>query len=102
LDFFLQDSQVRLEGLLRLSEGQPTEVRKLIRKQLGSVHSGWANCYLETGQYRKAREAVSRAAQMNLTLGVAIKWLLTWMSPGLALRTVRHHRQSRKDSAFIV
>jgi glycosyltransferase involved in cell wall biosynthesis len=102
LDFFLQDSQVRLEGLLRLSEGQPTEVRKLIRKQLGSVHSGWANCYLETGQYRKAREAVSRAAQMNLTFGVAIKWLLTWMSPRLALRTVRHYRESRRDSASIV
>jgi glycosyltransferase involved in cell wall biosynthesis len=102
LDFFLQDSQLRLEGLLRLSEGQPTEVRNLIRKQLGSVHSGWANCYLETGQHRKAREAVSRAAQMNLSFNVAVKWLLTWMSPRLALRTVRHHQERTKDSSGIV
>jgi glycosyltransferase involved in cell wall biosynthesis len=102
LDFFLQDSQLRLEGLLRLSEGQPTEVRKLIRKQLGSVHSGWANCYLETGQYRKAREAVSRAAQLDLTFNIAVKWLLTWISPRLALRTVRHHQERTKDSSGIV
>lgn len=101
LDFFLQDSQLRLEGLLRLTEGQPTAVRNLIRKQLGSIHSGWANCYLETGQYRKAREAVSKAAQMNLTFNIIVKWLLTWMSPQLALRSVRRHRESR-DSAFTV
>ena len=64
MDFFLQDSQLRLEGLLRLSESLPPNVRKLIRKQLGSLHSGWTNWYLEAGQHGKAREAVSRAAQL--------------------------------------
>jgi len=98
LEFWLQDSQLRLEGLLRLSEGMPRKVRKLIREQLGSVHSGWTNWHLETGQYGKAREAVSRAAQLDLTFNVAVKWLLTWMSPRLALRTVRHHQERRKDS----
>jgi glycosyltransferase involved in cell wall biosynthesis len=101
-DFWLRDSQLRLEGLLRLSEGQPKQVRKLIREQLGSIHSGWVNCYLEAGEYKKAREAVSRAAQMNLSFNVAVKWLLTWMSPRLALITVRHHQESKKDSAFTV
>lgn len=102
LDFFLQDSQLRLEGLLRLSEGQPREVRNLIRKQLGSVHSGWVNCYLEAGEFGKARKAVSRAAQMSFSFNIAVKWLLTWTSPRLALQTVRHYRESRKDSAFSV
>ena len=102
LEFFLQDSQLRLEGLLRLSEGLPRKIRKLIREQLGSIHSGWTNWYLETGQYGKAREAVSRAAQLDLTFNIAVKWLLTWMSPRLALRTVRHHQESRKDSASVV
>ena len=102
VEFVLQDSQLRLEGLLRLSEGVPWKIRKLIREQLGSVHSGWANWYLETGQYGKARRAVSRAAQLDLTLNVAAKWLLTWMSPRLALRTVRHHQESRKDLASAV
>ena len=101
LDFFLQDSQLRLEGLLRLTEGQPAAVRNLVRRQLGSIHSGWVNCYLETGQYGKARIAASKAAQMNLTFNVAVKWLLTWISPRLAFRTVRH-RERKKASAFTV
>jgi hypothetical protein len=32
-DFFLQDSQLRLEGLLRVSERLPKKVRKLVREQ---------------------------------------------------------------------
>ena len=97
-DFFLQDSQLRLEGLLRLGEALPTNVRKLIRAQLGSVHSGWTNWYLQNEEYGKAREAVSRAAQLDLTLNVAAKWLLTWMTPRLGLRTVRQRRERGKDS----
>jgi hypothetical protein len=101
LEFWLQDSQLRLEGLLRLSESLPRKIRKLVREQLGLVHSGWANWYLETGQYGKAREAVSRAAQLDLTFNVAMKWLLAEISPQLALRTVRH-RQDRRNSSAIV
>jgi glycosyltransferase involved in cell wall biosynthesis len=102
LEFWLQDSQLRLEGLLQLSEALPTEVRRIIRKTLGSVHSGWANWYLETGQYEKAREAVSRAAQLDLTLNITVKWLLVWMNPRLALRTVHHYQETRKDLADVV
>jgi glycosyltransferase involved in cell wall biosynthesis len=101
-EFLLRDSQLRLEGLLRLSEGLPGEVRKAIRSQLRSTHSGWANWYLENGEYAKARKAVARAAKMDLTLGVAIKWLLTWTSPRLALRTVRQHQERTKDSSGVV
>jgi glycosyltransferase involved in cell wall biosynthesis len=97
-DFFLQDSQLRLEGLLRLGDSLPLKIRKLIRAQLGSVHSGWTNWYLESEQYGKAREAVSRAAQLDLTLNVAAKWLLTWVTPRLAHRTVRQRRERGKDS----
>jgi glycosyltransferase involved in cell wall biosynthesis len=105
VEFFLQESQSRLEGLLRLSEGTPSmprKIRKLIREQLGSVHSGWVNWYLEIGQYRKAREAASRAAQVDLTFNSAMKWLLTSTSPRLTLRAVRHHQERNKDSAGIV
>jgi hypothetical protein len=98
LEFFLQDSQLRLEGILRLCEDLPKEIRQLVREQLGSVHSGWVNWYLETGQYAKARKAVSTAAQMDLTLNVAMKWLLTWISPRLALRTVRHRMERGNNS----
>jgi glycosyltransferase involved in cell wall biosynthesis len=101
LEFFLQASQLRLEGLSRLTESQPAAIRNLIRQQLGSIHSGWVNCYLETGQYGKARAAASKAAQMCLTFNVAVKWMLTWISPQLALQIARH-RERERASAFTV
>jgi glycosyltransferase involved in cell wall biosynthesis len=100
VEFWLRDSQLRLEGLLRLADGQP-EVRNLVRRQLGSIHSGWVNCYLESGQYAKARVAASKAAQMALTFNVAVKWMLTWISPRLALRIARH-REGERASEFTV
>jgi glycosyltransferase involved in cell wall biosynthesis len=101
MEFFLQDSQLRLEGLLRLSESLPKQVRAVIREQLSLIHSGWVNWYLERGEYAKAREAVSRAAQTNLNFNLAVKWLLTWMSPRLALRTVRQRQKDRKDAVTV-
>jgi glycosyltransferase involved in cell wall biosynthesis len=97
LEFVLRQTQIRFEKFLRLSEGLPTKMRKSILAGLGSVHSGLANCHLEAGEYGKAREALSRAAQMNLTFNIAVKWLLTWISPRLALRAVQQHQQRRKD-----
>ena len=102
IEFFLKDSQLRLEGLMRISEGLPKTVRKTIREQLRSVHSGWVNWYLETGQYSKAREAASRAARTDLTFNIAMKWLLTWMNPQLALRAAREHQEKNKASTGIV
>jgi glycosyltransferase involved in cell wall biosynthesis len=101
MEFFLQDSQIRLEGLLRLTEDQPPAIRDLVRRQLGSVHSGWVNCHLEAGKYEKARAAANKAAQLNLTFNIGVKWLLTWMSPRLALRTVRR-REDKRASSFTV
>lgn len=102
MDFFLQGSQLRLEGLLRLSDQLPSNIRKLIREQLRGIHSGWANWYLETGQIGKARQAASRAVRMDPTFNVAVKWLLTWVSPQLALQTVRQHQERTKESSGIV
>jgi glycosyltransferase involved in cell wall biosynthesis len=97
-EFWLRDSQIRLEGLLRLSEGLPEKIRDVIRERLSGVHSGWANWYLENGEYGKARQAASRAAQLNLTFNVAAKWLLTWMSPQLALRSVQRRKERERES----
>jgi glycosyltransferase involved in cell wall biosynthesis len=102
IEFMLQDSQVWLEGLLRLGGRVPTDVRRLIRDQLGLVESGLANCYMREGKHEKAREAISRAAQLHPSFSIAVKWLLTWTSPRLALRAVRYHQERRKDSSGIV
>ena len=85
------------DSLDRLGDAVPWKVRQLIREQLGSVHSGWTNWYLETRQYAKAREAASRAAKLDLRFSFAVKWLLTWISPRLALRAVQRHQQRTKD-----
>jgi len=97
LEFVLRQTQIRFEKFLRLSEGLPEKMRKLILAGLGAVHSGLANCHLEAGEYGKAREAISRAAQLDLTFNIAAKWLLTWISPRLALRAVERHQQRKKD-----
>jgi len=101
MEFFLQDSQLRLEGLLRLNRRLPRSVVKVVKEQLRDIHSGWANWYLESGQYDNARRAVSTAVRTDFTLNVAVKWLLTWMNPRLALRTVQRYRESRKDSGIV-
>jgi glycosyltransferase involved in cell wall biosynthesis len=97
-EFLLQASQRRLEGLLGLSECLPNEIRKVIRERLSTVHSGWVNWYLEIGQYGRARQAASKAARLNLTRNIAAKWLLTWISPRLALQTVLRHQERNKDT----
>jgi len=91
MDFFLKDSQIRLEGLMAMGSRIPASVRQLIRQQLSSVHSGWTNWYLEAGDYRRARDSVNRAVRMNLTRNIVMKWLLTWVSPALARIAVRRH-----------
>jgi glycosyltransferase involved in cell wall biosynthesis len=96
-EFWLRDSQLRLEGLLRLSEDLPWKIRQIVRQQLGSVQSGWGTWYLETGQYGKAREAMSSALQLDLTFKVGVKWVLTWTAPQLALRIARRRKERGKD-----
>jgi len=100
MDFFLQDSQVRLEKLLGLGESVPAQIRDLIREQLSSIHSGWTNWYLEAGQYGKARGSVTKAAKMHLNRNIALKWLLTWTSPALARHAVRR-RLDQKKGGFV-
>jgi glycosyltransferase involved in cell wall biosynthesis len=97
-DFWLEDSQRRLEGLWRLRESLPANVRNAIRERLSTVHSGWANWHLENGEYEKAREAALKAVQLHLTFNVAAKWALTWVSPQLALRKVKQRKQRAKES----
>jgi glycosyltransferase involved in cell wall biosynthesis len=97
LEFVLRQTQIRFEKFLRQSEGLPAKMRKLILAGLGAVHSGLANCHLEAGEYGKAREAISKAARLDLTFNIAVKWLLTWINPRLALRAVERHQQRKKD-----
>jgi len=99
--FFLQDSQLRLERLLSLTQNQPTAVRNVVRQQLGAIHSGWVNCHLRSGEIDKARASAWKSLQMAPSANYGMKWLLTWTSPSLALRTIRQ-RESKKGPSFTV
>lgn len=98
LVFVLEQSERRLNKFLELSDGMPASLRDLMRIQLASIHSGLTNCYLEAGNVSKARTYASRAVRADFTLNFAAKWLLTWMSPTIALRTVQKYQKDKKAS----
>jgi hypothetical protein len=102
MEFLLKDSQVRLEGLMRLGAAVPASVQRVIREQLREIHSGWTNWYLEAGQFAKARQSASKTIRTDPTFNAGVKWLLIWMSPRLALMAVERHREIRRASAGIV
>jgi glycosyltransferase involved in cell wall biosynthesis len=102
LDVKLRDAQLKFEMHARAGDAVPPKIHKLIRQGLGTIHSGWANWYLENGEYAKAREAALKAVQLNLKFNLAAKWLLTWISPRLALQAVKHYQERNKESAPFV
>jgi hypothetical protein len=77
------------EKWLRLDGEYSTEVRKMIIENLRAVHSGWANWYLETGQFYQARRAASTALKYRMTPQLAVKWALTWTAPRIARKVTR-------------
>lgn len=45
-----------------------------------------------------ARSCLESSSILDPRSNIAVKWLLTWISPRLALRTVRHYQERSKDS----
>jgi glycosyltransferase involved in cell wall biosynthesis len=98
-DFRLQMAQHRYEKRFGFSDRFPKVIRRLIRKDLAAVHSGWANWFLQKKDYGKARQAVSEAARINLTPAIAIKWALTQSAPGVARKIVLARQEYRGGRA---
>ncbi|MGB6691511.1 MAG: glycosyltransferase family A protein [Terracidiphilus sp.] len=80
----LQMLQSLLEKNLTSSGCLPSGVASVLSVRLRTIHSQWANWHLRNGNYEKARQSISRAAQYDLTPGVALKWVLAQIAPGLA------------------
>ena len=102
LEFVLLQTLIRFEKFKSLSAGLPAKVRESIVEGLATVHSGLANCHLQTGDYAKARHEAFKAVQADFSFNLIAKWLLTWISPRLALRTVELRQQRRKTAAQFV
>lgn len=81
-----RQQQYMLEKWLRMDAALPPDVRRTVERNLGALHSHWANWHLQNGQYDKARQAVARAVKYKITLGTTVKWALTWLAPALARR----------------
>jgi glycosyltransferase involved in cell wall biosynthesis len=88
IEFRLQSEQYRYEKWLGLGT-VTASMRKSILAHLRSVHSAWANFYLARKEYAQARRSLSAAAKYQLTSTVALKWLLTSLSPQFASLIVR-------------
>jgi glycosyltransferase involved in cell wall biosynthesis len=82
----LRQQQHMLEKWLRMDAALPPDVRITVERNLGGLHSHWANWYLENAQYPEARQAVSRAVKYKVTPGTMVKLVLTWLAPALARR----------------
>jgi glycosyltransferase involved in cell wall biosynthesis len=94
-DFRLLMAQLRYEKRLGTIQKLSPKAQSRIRKDLAAVHSGWANWFLQKGDLKNARAAISKAARFALTPNIAIKWALLTSSPGLARRTVLEVRRRK-------
>ena len=92
-EFCLQADQYRFEKQLKLSDGLGEDVKALIRGNLRSIHSAWANWYFGKDDYDKAQESLSIAAKYDLTANIAFKWCLSRISTKLTKRVlaIREH-----------
>ena len=98
-DFRLSMAQYRYEKRLRMGDRLPPAIREKVRTDLAAVHSGWANWFLQTGEYHKACEAINQASKLRLTPSIAIKWALTRFAPRLAKMAVllKSQRRARRN-----
>jgi len=73
-----------LEKWLKMDGVLSPDVRVVVERTLGALHSHWANWYLENARYREARQAVSRAVKHKTAPGTMAKFVMTWVAPALA------------------
>jgi glycosyltransferase involved in cell wall biosynthesis len=76
--------QSLVEKNLTSSGGLPKGVVRLLSVRLRTIHSQWTNLHLRNGNYREARQSISKAAKYDLAPGVAFKWVLAQTAPALA------------------
>jgi glycosyltransferase involved in cell wall biosynthesis len=82
----LHGRQQMYEKWLKLGPALSPDLRKSCIEKLRTIHSAQANLYLETGDYRKAREAMGTALKYQKTGALVVKWLLTCLAPKIARR----------------
>jgi glycosyltransferase involved in cell wall biosynthesis len=83
-DVQFRQQQAMLESWLKMGPQVPSDVRKVINRTLGSLHSAQANWHLENSRDAEARRSVTAALKYKKSAGVLAKFAITWVSPVLA------------------
>ena len=96
-DFRLQMLQSRLEKNLESCGSLSPRIAKTLRAKLRAVQSHWANWHLRNGDYKNARRSLSQAIKCGLAPGIALKWTLVWVAPGLAKWVVELRERNAND-----
>ncbi len=81
-----RQEQLMLENWLEISTLLPSDVRRIVRRALGAVHSQQANWHLENSRYGEARQSAAKAVQYKTAAGTVAKLALSWLAPSLARR----------------
>ena len=76
--------QFMYESWLQMDSELPPDVRRVVKRTLGSLHSHCANWHLENSRYAQARQSVAMAVRYKAAPGTVAKFLLTWLVPPLA------------------
>jgi glycosyltransferase involved in cell wall biosynthesis len=79
-----RQQQKMLEKWLRTGNELPPDVRRIVKRALGALHSQQANWHLENARYSEARGSIASAFKYKKTVGVTAKFALTWLAPALA------------------
>lgn len=80
VEFRLKAKQQMYEKWL-LDTNLPPTVSTAVIQSLRSIHSAWANLYLQREQFGLAREAITVAIGYGLTPNLAAKWALIRIAP---------------------
>jgi len=97
----LEERQHMYEKWLSVSSALDTRVRKTIMTRLQEVHSEWANWYLKGKGYPEARRSLRTAAHFEITMKVAVKYVLATAAPGVVRRVLLQRARARAQTQVL-
>lgn len=88
-----RQQQLLLESWLQMEDQLTPDVRRVVRRALGSLHSHCANWHLENSRYAEARHSIANALRYKASPGTVGKFCLSWFVPSLASRIAPRTRE---------
>jgi glycosyltransferase involved in cell wall biosynthesis len=79
-----RQQQRMLESWLKMGDALLPDVRAIVKRTLGALHSHMANWHLENSRYAEARRSASSAVKYKVAPGTVAKLALTLLAPAMA------------------